>query len=800
MFVPECRRDRPGPPSGGVFAYPIRRCASADIQMTLVGLCRSCVRETGGRVARVADFSARVKRELAQFAGYRCSFPGCGAPTVGPSGDGTQPVNLGVAAHITAASEQGPRFDPEIDSEERKAASNGIWMCDRHGRYIDADASRHTEGMLRRWKADAEDLARLGLETGVAVPSAPLALMMPWLDPSDSLLSFTSDAVMRVGREPELHDLQAFLADDARFSWWAWTGPAGMGKSRLALELCESRSDQWHSGFLREPDQNDLNSLQPLHPTLVVVDYAGQRAAWLRDAIYEQAQQANGAKVRILVLERSIADSWWGTVNRLERFSESAAIAQSSYDQPRELAGLAAAEQRALIRGVLEHLRPGPVASLDVEDIAEYALRLDPASTPLAAFIAAITWLESEGGTSVGRDEALRRLVFRNITGLTQGLDGEALGRARRLHLAATTVEGLTLAQFASISSGTRDQAGLLPTPYELPETVTAAALHGLRPDLLGELFVLDELAAGPFAADAVKRVIAITAASYPGAYAAFVERAAGDHRNHPQLEALLDALPIDSDWADLVVRIIPLLRREQHPLLARSLDRLAAYAKTGDPLARDCYARGSFAAANLLFFGGQYELAQQAYTDVLDLTTPDAAVHSNLLNNRGITWHSLGRADLAMADYTSVINSPAATDEARACALNNRADLLQADDLDAAIADRTALLGLTDTSPDRRYIALVRRAREHWANGDHGECLNDLQTLLDTPDIATEQKMEARYERAGILRQAGCIAEAIEDLEHIITAPRNFPNVDEAAQQELDELRTTSAWEKLEP
>jgi tetratricopeptide (TPR) repeat protein len=144
------------------------------------------------------------------------------------------------------------------------------------------------------------------------------------------------------------------------------------------------------------------------------------------------------------------------------------------------------------------------------------------------------------------------------------------------------------------------------------------------------------------------------------------------------------------------------------------------------------------------------------------------------------------------MADYTSVIDSPAATDEARACALNNRADLLQADDLDAAIADRTALLGLMNTSADRRYIALVRRAREHWANGDHGKCLLDLQTLLDTPDIATEQKMEARYERAGILRQAGRIAEAIEDLEQIITAPRNFPNVDKAAQQELDELRAT--------
>ncbi len=107
-------------------------------------------------MARADDIRAPVKRELAQFAGYRCSFPGCGAPTVGPSEDGTKPINLGIAAHITAASEQGPRFDPGMDSAERQSASNGIWMCDRHGRYIDADTSRLTVAMLRRWKTDAE--------------------------------------------------------------------------------------------------------------------------------------------------------------------------------------------------------------------------------------------------------------------------------------------------------------------------------------------------------------------------------------------------------------------------------------------------------------------------------------------------------------------------------------------------------------------------------------------------------------------------------------------------------------------
>jgi hypothetical protein len=51
------------------------------------------------------------------------------------------------------------------------------------------------------------------------------------------------------------------------------------------------------------------------------------------------------------------------------------------------------------------------------------------------------------------------------------------------------------------------------------------------------------------------------------------------------------------------------------------------------------------------------------------------------------------------------------ATDEPRTCALNNHADIH--DDRGepaAAIADRTAVLSLAETTYDRRYIAYARR------------------------------------------------------------------------------------------
>src|SRR5690349_1178008 len=80
------------------------------------------------------DFSEAVRRRLARRAGNRCSFPGCGASTEGPSSDGPEAVNsVGVAAHITAASPGGPRFDPTMSSVERRSIENAIWMCSTHG-------------------------------------------------------------------------------------------------------------------------------------------------------------------------------------------------------------------------------------------------------------------------------------------------------------------------------------------------------------------------------------------------------------------------------------------------------------------------------------------------------------------------------------------------------------------------------------------------------------------------------------------------------------------------------------------
>jgi hypothetical protein len=68
-------------------------------------------------------------------------------------------VKLGEAAHITAASPGGARYDASLTSEERRSFSNGIWLCRDHAHQVDHDEKHFTVEILRQWKRDAESQA-----------------------------------------------------------------------------------------------------------------------------------------------------------------------------------------------------------------------------------------------------------------------------------------------------------------------------------------------------------------------------------------------------------------------------------------------------------------------------------------------------------------------------------------------------------------------------------------------------------------------------------------------------------------
>lgn len=106
------------------------------------------------------NFRKETIERLAKRVGMKCSCPECRLPTAGPdSKDGV--TNVGVAAHITAASAGGARYDPTISPDERTEISNAIWLCQTHAKLIDDDELSYTVSVLRDWKETAERMAWL---------------------------------------------------------------------------------------------------------------------------------------------------------------------------------------------------------------------------------------------------------------------------------------------------------------------------------------------------------------------------------------------------------------------------------------------------------------------------------------------------------------------------------------------------------------------------------------------------------------------------------------------------------------
>lgn len=116
------------------------------------------------------EFAKETKERLAKRVGMHCSNPDCRSPTAGPDSiDGT--INVGEAAHITAAAPGGARYDPSLTSEQRQSVENGIWLCRRCAKIIDSDEAAYPKSKLIEWKETSEYIAALEVH-GYAVSRA----------------------------------------------------------------------------------------------------------------------------------------------------------------------------------------------------------------------------------------------------------------------------------------------------------------------------------------------------------------------------------------------------------------------------------------------------------------------------------------------------------------------------------------------------------------------------------------------------------------------------------------------------
>ncbi len=140
------------------------------------------------------DFPRKVKDTLARRVGFLCSNPACRCGTTGPHSNPNKAINVGVAAHITAAARGGPRYDPSLSQSERSSIRNGIWLCQNCAKFVDNDETRYPADLLRQWIILTEHRALRGLETGAAATQRPGSSQIPAVKREGKLINVTTDA------------------------------------------------------------------------------------------------------------------------------------------------------------------------------------------------------------------------------------------------------------------------------------------------------------------------------------------------------------------------------------------------------------------------------------------------------------------------------------------------------------------------------------------------------------------------------------------------------------------------------
>jgi hypothetical protein len=117
------------------------------------------------------EFPERVKQLAAARTGHRCSI--CRAHTSGPQAREDGALNLGEAAHISAAAPGGPRFDPSLSPEQRTSLTNAIWLCRICAKLIDNDVQRFPRQLLAELKerAETDAFAEIGKPQSALVSS-----------------------------------------------------------------------------------------------------------------------------------------------------------------------------------------------------------------------------------------------------------------------------------------------------------------------------------------------------------------------------------------------------------------------------------------------------------------------------------------------------------------------------------------------------------------------------------------------------------------------------------------------------
>ena len=219
------------------------------------------------------DFTKAVIDILGRRVGYLCSKPDCRKPTVGSNTNDSRATSIGEAAHITAASPGGARYNPDLTQEQRSDISNGIWLCSNCATLIDKDPLKFPVELLYNWKKNAEIESSQRLEGKGSTTYNPVPILE-----ADMLGWGRSRVNMAYSNKNPIEERDGYLVHVAGqnpiIHWalaWRYDLVIHNNSTVPAINVKVESIGKIHFTEFQKP--NDVNSIAPLQSMSLKVKY-----------------------------------------------------------------------------------------------------------------------------------------------------------------------------------------------------------------------------------------------------------------------------------------------------------------------------------------------------------------------------------------------------------------------------------------------------------------------------------------------------------------------------------------------